>query len=474
MTRAGPGVPERVGRYEVLLPIASGGMATVYLARARGAHGFENEVALKLTHAHLRESPELAAELLDEAKLTVRIRHRNVVSVLDAGDDPCGIFLVMEYVEGDTLEGLRKPSAGGPPPAPIAARILLDALAGLHAAHELRDEGGRPLGLVHRDFTPHNILVGRDGVARLSDFGIAKAGTRAGHTRVGNVKGKAGYMAPEQATGAPLDRRCDVWAAGVIAWEAFAGRRLHAGDDDFATMLKVVTERPPRLGEVNAAVPPEIGDVVASALEMEVADRCPTAACFAKALAAACREHGGVAETDEVAEWVARAVGQKLAARRAHVLGARPVPGTETQQAPTVRAGRASGATPTELLTSVTPPRRADPLARRVLGVAAIVVTLVSGVLLSTWRAAATTGDDTSGRMPAPAASTSIATAVDERAVELGPIANAPLAASARAAPVARPRAAATTASPSRPSSVSSVRAPRSTTWPGQLSPNPY
>src|SRR5262249_30208425 len=143
-------LPARVGRFEILLPIASGGMATVYLARSRGLGGFERDVALKLTLAHLRDSPEFSRELLEEAKLTVRIRHANVVQVLDVGDDPSGLYVVMDYIEGDTLSGLVRRAAALKVPLapPVAMRILLDALAGLHAAHELADEDGQPLGLV--------------------------------------------------------------------------------------------------------------------------------------------------------------------------------------------------------------------------------------------------------------------------------------------------------------------------------------
>jgi serine/threonine-protein kinase len=315
------GVPDRVGRYEILLPIASGGMATVYLARAVGSSGFVTEVALKLTHAHLRASAEFANDLVEEGKLAARIRHRNVVSVIDVGDDPHGLYLVLEYIEGDTLAGLIR--GADAIPTPMAARLLLDALAGLHAAHELREDDGSLVGVVHRDFTPQNILVGADGVARLADFGIAKAATRIGHTRTGMIKGKIAYMAPEQAHGLPLDRRCDVWAAGVVAWELFAGRRLHGHGDDLATMLKVATLPPPLLGSVSPEVPVGIEAAVAGALEMRLDDRFPTAQAFSKALAAACRATVGVAEIDEVAAWMKQHVGPKLAARRKQVAGAR-------------------------------------------------------------------------------------------------------------------------------------------------------
>jgi len=311
------GMPERVGRYEILLPIASGGMATVYLARTVGPNGFATEVAVKLTHAHLRTSAEFTSDLLEEAKLAARIRHGNVVSVIDAGDDPHGLYLVMEYVEGDTLAHLMRGAATLP--TPMAVRLLLDALAGLHAAHELRDEDGALVGVVHRDFTPQNILVGIDGVARLADFGVAKAARRVSHTRKGIVKGKIAYMAPEQAQGFPLDRRCDVWAAGVVAWELLAGRRLHKGDDDVATILKVATEAPPLLRSVAPDLPEAVEAAVAGALAMSPLGRHATALALSKALSAACRDTIGIAELDEVAAWMATHVGPRLSLRRSKV-----------------------------------------------------------------------------------------------------------------------------------------------------------
>jgi serine/threonine-protein kinase len=306
--------PPRIGRYDLLLPIASGGMATVYLATTRGPMGFEAEVALKLTHPHLVESTEFSADLLEEAKLAVRIRHRNVAAVIDADVDPLGVYLVMEYVEGDTLSGLTKSTPLMP--KRMALRVLLDALAGLHAAHELQGEHGEKLNVVHRDFTPHNILVGTDGVARLTDFGVAKAASRLGHTRTGFIKGKIGYMSPEQAKGAPLDRRCDVWAAGVIAWELLAGRRLFTTEDDVATLLKVVTEEPPRLRTIDPTIHPDVEEAVAAALDRNLETRCPSAQAFARRLGVACRPHVGLAEPEEVAEWIAFVVGPRLEARR--------------------------------------------------------------------------------------------------------------------------------------------------------------
>ena len=311
--------PERIGRYELLLPIGSGGMATVFLARAGGVGGFEREVALKIIHAHLRADEESKLHLLDEAKLAARIRHPNVVPVIEVGDDPFGVYLVMDYVEGDSLAGIMRAAKGAKERLPLRliARIMSDTLAGLHASHELTNEAGQLLGLVHRDYTPHNILVGIDGVSRLSDFSVAKAGERAVRTRTGLVKGKIGYMSPEQARGHSVDRRCDVWAAGVVAWELLAWRRLHKKPDAVATLLSVVTEPPPRLRDVAPDIPKTLDEVVFRALTMDVEQRIPSALELRHRLEEAFRAADGIAEQQEVGEFVARIFGPKLAERRA-------------------------------------------------------------------------------------------------------------------------------------------------------------
>lgn len=312
------GFPERLGRYEILLPIARGGMGDVYLARARGAGGFEREAALKLLPQHLSHGERQALELVEEAKLAVLIRHPNVVQILDVDEGPLGVFMAMEYVEGCSLSGLLAASkaAGARLPPEVGLRILLDALAGLHAAHELAGQDGRPLGLVHRDFSPQNILIGTDGVSKLADFGIAKASSRSGHTTTGTIKGKVAYMAPEQLTGAPLDRRCDVWAAGVVAWEIMAGRRLREAADDIVLMYQIAHVPAPQLAASGIDVPVELDLAIARALTLAPSARCPTAAAFARTL-----EAGGVeiASAEEVAAYVRRFLGAELAQRRARI-----------------------------------------------------------------------------------------------------------------------------------------------------------
>jgi eukaryotic-like serine/threonine-protein kinase len=306
--------PTRVGPYELVLPIASGGMATVYLARQHGLAGFEREVALKLMHPHLRDEKAWNVEFIEEAKLSARIRHPNVVQVLDVGDDPFGTYLVMDYVEGDTLARLARAAREQDQELPreVAMRVLCDALSGLHAAHELRDERGFSLGVVHRDFSPQNVLVGIDGITRLADFGIAKASTRVTHTQTGSIKGKVAYMSPEQARGESVDRRADVWAAGVVAWEILARRRLFPVGDPLAIGLKLITERPPRLREIDSSISRALDEAVASALEPRLDARCATA----DALRTRLMEALDVAELSEVAAWVARLCEAPLAERR--------------------------------------------------------------------------------------------------------------------------------------------------------------
>jgi eukaryotic-like serine/threonine-protein kinase len=320
-------VPRRVGRYEPVVALGAGAMATVYLARAPLAHGVSRLVALKLVHPHLKESEEAASTLIEEAKLAARIRHPNVVPVHEVGEDLAGIFLVMDYVEGATLAALVRAAArrGEPLPEPITARIVLDALAGLHAAHELAGADGAPLELVHRDFSPVNVLVGADGVTRLTDFGIAKAATRHGATSTGVVKGKVGYLSPEQALGKPLDRRSDVWAAGVVIWELLAGRRLYgAGEEPVAAMLRIVSETPPHVRTIRPELSEVVDQAVAMALTLDPFRRWPSARELADALAAAWRAEPGIAEPEDVGSYVQALLVEELATRRALLRAAAP------------------------------------------------------------------------------------------------------------------------------------------------------
>lgn len=296
-------------------------MATVHLARVEAGQGYRH-VALKLLHPHLKEQPEQVEQILHEARVAALVRHPNVVQVFDVGEDPAGAYLVMHYVEGEVLSELMRGAERKKTRLPrrVALRIILDVLAGLHAAHEVVDEEGHALDLVHRDVSPQNILVGIDGVARLTDFGIAKVATRHGVTRAGVVKGKASYMSPEQARARPIDRRSDVFAAAVVAWELLAGRAMHPPGREAAVMSRIISEDAPRLATVVPGMDPDLDAAVAAALVREPLERTPSALAFREALVAAAA--GEVAEAQEVAAYVTSAAAAAILQRHERMLAA--------------------------------------------------------------------------------------------------------------------------------------------------------
>lgn len=309
---------QRVDRYELIGEIASGGMATVFLARLTGVGGFRRFVAIKRLHPHLAGEREFVEMFLDEARLAAGIHHPNVVSILEVSASSLGYYLVMEYVEGDTLARLLARAAGQGQrlPTGIALRILIDSLAGLHGAHELRDDRGALVELVHRDVSPQNVLVGIDGVSRITDFGVARAASRLSATRVGQLKGKLAYMAPEQATGADLDRRADVFSAGVMIWETLAGKRLFKGETEAATLSRVLNEQIPELFRVAPGASKQISQAVMRALERNPARRYSTCSQLAEALEAAAAHGGGVASSRDVSVFVKAMLGEEIDKQR--------------------------------------------------------------------------------------------------------------------------------------------------------------
>jgi hypothetical protein len=315
-----PMAGRQLGRYEILTQLASGGMASVYIARAQGVAGFERLVAIKVLHPHLAYEQEFISMFLDEARLAARIRHMNVVPTLDISDSPGdGYFLVMEYIEGDHLGALlgRAAKQGERLPRPFVCRVLIDALQGLGAAHRLTDEHGKPLKLVHRDVSPHNILVGTDGIARLTDFGVAKADVRMASTRSGQFKGKLSYMAPEQASSNETDQRSDLFSVGIILWESLTGRRLFKGDSNAATLNKLLNGTVMKPSAVWPELEPYDG-VVMKALSRNPAQRFQSADEFGEALDIAAGR-SGVAKTRDVAEVVRVLDAEKLQAERHRV-----------------------------------------------------------------------------------------------------------------------------------------------------------
>ena len=309
--------PTRMGRYEILHEIASGGMATVHLARTVAAAGFERIVAIKACHAHLRRDQDFVTMFLDEARLAARIHHPNVVATLDVGQDADGsMYLVMEYIEGGTLLNLLKSAQrrGARIPLDIALKIATELLAGLNCAHELADDNGVPLAIVHRDVSPPNILVGAVGVTRITDFGIAKASERLSHTREGHLKGKLAYMSPEQFNEGHLTRRADVFSAGIVLWEVLAGRHLFASQSDAATVKKLLGTRADPPSSVVPEIPRAVDALILKALASNPDDRFATASEFAEAI-----EVSGVpiASTRHVAAYVESMLGDVLEDRRA-------------------------------------------------------------------------------------------------------------------------------------------------------------
>jgi len=304
----------RLGRYEVLSKLASGGMARVYVANAKGEAGFERLVAIKVLHANLAYEEEFIRMFLDEARLAAGIRHPNVVATIDISDTAdTGYFLVMEYIEGDHLGALlaNAHKLGERMPMPVVLRVVIDALSGLGAAHDLRDEDGSLLNLVHRDVSPHNVLVGRDGVARLTDFGVAKAEDRLANTRDGQVKGKIAYMAPEQASIGRCDSRSDLFAMAIVLWECATGQRLFRAENSAATLHRLLHEEIVAPSTIDAALAP-IDAVLLKALAREPEHRFQTAEEFVDALERVAPLLGGVAPRRLVTRSVERYAGEKL------------------------------------------------------------------------------------------------------------------------------------------------------------------
>jgi eukaryotic-like serine/threonine-protein kinase len=359
-------------------------MATVYLGRATGAGGFERNVAIKVMHPHLADDPDFVAMFLDEARMAANLRHPNVVPTLDVVDDASGLFIVMEYVDGISLQWLLRSvrEKGRRVPPPVALRIQLDLLAGLQAAHELHAADGTPMRLVHRDVSPQNVLVGTAGIAKIMDFGIARAETRMITTRGGQIKGKVQYMSPEQLEGRLVDHRSDVYAAGIVLWEMLTGSGLFRADNDAAVIqvaLAGAREAP------SAAVPELAGpidEVCMRALALHPGSRFATAREFADALEDAAG-HAGVAIATPRA--VAALVGELPPARTPRLprpsngppgsgSGAR-TPAGRTSQGPTLQTGQA--------ISSVGIPMRRARGGTIAVGIAAsLAVGALAGVIL--------------------------------------------------------------------------------------------
>jgi len=302
--------PERIGRYELCFELASGGMASVYLARIDGSPGFEKLIALKRIHRHLAKEKGYVDMFLDEARIASRITHPNVCSVFDFGEADGEYYIAMEYLVGEPLSRLcgsvaRDPAQRRHPVLPLRmARIIADACEGLHAAHELKDANGELLHVVHRDVSPRNLFVTYDGAVQVVDFGIASARQRLHHTSTGQVKGTFAYMAPEQLTADPIDRRVDVWALGVSLWEMLAVRRLFRRDTTANTIHSVLYDEVVPPSDYRAQVPKALDEIVMKALARDPNERWQTAREMGRALRQFLGTQSEVIGPAELSEWM--------------------------------------------------------------------------------------------------------------------------------------------------------------------------
>jgi serine/threonine protein kinase len=304
------GAERRLGRYALGEKIAGGGMATVHLGRVLGSIGFTRIVAIKRLHERFATDPTFVSMFIDEARLTARVRHPNVVPIVDVVADDGEIFVVLEYVHGEPIHRLTRQHR---PPLRIASGIVFGVLLGLHAAHEARNERGEPLHIVHRDVSPQNILVGPDGVPRVLDFGIAKAFGRLRTTADREVKGKLAYLAPEQVDGSGLDQRTDVYATSIVLWELITGERLFPAEEPAAMLMRVsrAVAAPP--SKHNTECTPELEAIVMRGLARDPAHRWPTA----RAMALALEDTLAPATAPHIGAWVSRIAHEPLAKRAA-------------------------------------------------------------------------------------------------------------------------------------------------------------
>ncbi|MBC7978401.1 MAG: serine/threonine protein kinase, partial [Myxococcales bacterium] len=287
------GETTRLGSFEIVRQLARGGMAEIFLARTSGPSGFEKLVVLKKILPKYAGKPRFVQLFLDEAKLAASLDHPHIAQVYDIGIADGSYFFTMEYLHGEDVRSIlhRTWRTGERFPIEHAVQIARHVASALHFAHEKQGADGAPLGIVHRDVSPSNVIVTYDGATKLLDFGVAKTTARTVKTRTGTLKGKISYMSPEQARGAPIDRRSDIFSLGIVLWEMVTTQRLYRGENDLATLQLIITQqaRPP--STVRPDVPPELERIVLRALAQNPDDRYATAEQLVLELDELAREH---------------------------------------------------------------------------------------------------------------------------------------------------------------------------------------
>jgi serine/threonine-protein kinase len=436
-----------LGRYELLTPIAQGGMATVWAARQTGSHGFRKTVALKTMLPELSEDPQFERMFLAEARLAMRVHHPNVAETLDLGEDAGQLFLVMEWVDGESLSTLLKAVERdqGRMPLRLALQICSKAARGLHAAHEVTDDDDQPVGIVHRDVSPQNIMISFDGHVKVVDFGVAKGQTENGATQVGQFKGKVPYMAPEQAEGEAVDRRTDVFAMGTLLYRLTTGKHPFLGANPGVTIANVVSAEPAPPSSRVTDYPAGLEAVVARCLAKVPSDRYASMAALADELDALLVSMGAPVTEEEIAACAKRYLGELRKQRReamrdaAKALGwamatseslprvSLPNAGSLTPSAPTATSGSFTGGVGAVSIGSRQPSR---PPSRRLYAVLAMAAAAISGAWLAYHLAqrqpAAVSSASPAPHSAAPPASSASATSPAEMSAPAASVASAP------------------------------------------------
>src|SRR5690554_3192865 len=307
------------GRYELVAHLATGGMAEIFLARERGLAGLERLVVIKRILPTLAGDASFVDMFLREARIIARLSHPNVIQIFELGEENGNYYIAMEYIHGSTVREMQvlAEKAGSVLPVEVTCSVLDQAARGLHAAHELRGLDGNPLGLIHRDISPHNLMCTTEGFVKVLDFGVAKASRGVEATHSGHLKGKFAYMSPEQCQGHKLDRRADVFALGIVIWESLTGKRLFKREKDLDMMRAVVQEPSPAPSDYNARVPAGIDRVVLRALHKDREQRYQTAEAFRSDLMQACRDERIRYGEDILAKYLEELAGVELKSRQA-------------------------------------------------------------------------------------------------------------------------------------------------------------
>jgi serine/threonine-protein kinase len=404
-----------VGRYALFGEIASGGMATVHFGRLLGPAGFSRVVAMKRLHRQLAKETEFVSMFVDEVRLAARVQHPNVVATLDAIEQDGELFLVMEYVHGESLAQLIRLARSRElyvPPA-IAASIVCGLLHGLHAAHEATSESGEPLGIIHRDVSPQNVLVGSDGVTRVLDFGIALAARRLQNTRDSQIKGKAAYLAPERVQGREADRRSDVYGAAVVLWEALTGARLFDADNDAALFTQIASIDVPRPSTLAPGISPGLEAITMRGLDRDADKRFATA----REMALALQQEVGLVAPSVVGDWVSDIAAKQLSERARYLASlSNATPSTPRGDEPHTRP-----MPPKDVARSTAPEAEAAPPAARPgarLAIAVLLAAVVAAAVIFRPRSesvrASTPEASAPSAVPAPALVAPLATIAPE------------------------------------------------------------